>query len=81
MVTYKYIAPSGIQSTEAEGRLLSVHNSTSKPPRHQQQFTFSYDNQFGSNDKDIQVSQGCFFFQTSFKFVICFNEKSIPCLV
>ena len=33
MVPYKYIAPSGIQSTETEGRLLSVHNSTSKPPR------------------------------------------------
>ena len=33
MVPYKYIAPSGIWSTEAEGRLLSVHNSTSKPPR------------------------------------------------
>ena len=27
------MVPSGIQSTEAEGRLLSVHNSTSKPPR------------------------------------------------
>ena len=27
---YKYIASSGIWSTEAEG---SVHNSTSKPPR------------------------------------------------
>ena len=28
---YKYIVPSGIQSTEADGRLLSVNNSTSKP--------------------------------------------------
>ena len=33
MVPYKYIAPSVIWSTEAEERLLSVHNSTSKPPR------------------------------------------------
>ena len=33
MVPYEYIAPSGIWSTEAEGRLLSVHNSISKPPR------------------------------------------------
>ena len=33
MVPYKYIAPSRIRSTKAEGRLLSVHNSTSKPPR------------------------------------------------
>ena len=33
MVPYKYIAPSGIWSIKAEGRLLSVYNSTSKPPR------------------------------------------------
>ena len=32
MVPYKYIAPSGIHSTEAEGRLLPVHNSTSNAP-------------------------------------------------
>ena len=32
MVPYKYIAPSEIWSTEEEGGLLSVHNSTSKPP-------------------------------------------------